>query len=128
MLQQLLSSEDSIYSVSLNYTSVLRCVFSINTRTAVGMQSWNQSDACLHSGRTVHFHPSLSPRPSFQFFRGSGCKTTVMARYVSLQSFSRLNLFIRSWYQNLTTTTKQQAHFFDMRTVFCNFPYPVLLG
>ena len=26
--------------------------------------------ACLHSGCTVHFHPSLSPRPSFRFSEG----------------------------------------------------------
>ena len=28
----------------------------------------NQSEVRLHSGHTVHFHPSLSPRPSFWFF------------------------------------------------------------
>ena len=31
----------------------------------------NQSEARLHSRRTVHFRPSLSPLPSFRFFRGS---------------------------------------------------------
>jgi len=30
----------------------------------------NQSEARLHSGRSVHFHPSLSPRPSFRFYEG----------------------------------------------------------
>jgi len=35
----------------------------------------NQSEAHLHSGRSVHFRPSLSPRPSFRFFRGSGSET-----------------------------------------------------
>ena len=30
----------------------------------------NQSEARLHSGRSVHFRPSLSPRPSFRFFEG----------------------------------------------------------
>jgi len=31
----------------------------------------NQSEVYLQSGHTVHFYPSLSPRPSFQFFKGS---------------------------------------------------------
>jgi len=35
----------------------------------------NQSEVRLHSGHSVHFHPSLSPRPSFRFFRRSGSKT-----------------------------------------------------
>jgi len=30
----------------------------------------NQSESRLHSGRSVHFHPSLSPRPSFRFSEG----------------------------------------------------------
>ena len=35
----------------------------------------NQSEVRLHSGRTVHFRPSLYPRPSFRIFRGSGSET-----------------------------------------------------
>jgi len=35
----------------------------------------NQSEAHLHSGCTVHFHPVLSPRPSFWFFKGPGSET-----------------------------------------------------
>jgi len=36
----------------------------------------NQSEAHLHSGHTVHFRSSLSPRPSFRFFfQRSGSKT-----------------------------------------------------
>jgi len=30
----------------------------------------------FHTFRSVHCHPSLSPRLSFRFFRGSGSKTT----------------------------------------------------
>jgi len=30
----------------------------------------NQSEARLHAGRSVHFRPSLSPRPSFRFSEG----------------------------------------------------------
>jgi len=38
----------------------------------------NQSEARLHSGRSVHFRLSLSPRPSFRFFRGSGSETSAV--------------------------------------------------
>ena len=31
----------------------------------------NQSEVRLHSGCTIHFHPSLSPRPPFRFFSES---------------------------------------------------------
>ena len=57
-----------LFSVSFNYTGALQFVF-----TCVGMQLWtNRKRAC-----TVHFHPSLSSRPCFQFFRGSGSETSL---------------------------------------------------
>jgi len=58
----------------LNYTSGLRFVFPINAHRHAIM---NQSEVRLHSGRSVHFLPSRSPRPSFRFFRGSGSETRV---------------------------------------------------
>jgi len=36
-----------------------------------------QSEVRLHSGCMVHFRPSLSPRPSFQFLWGSGSETSL---------------------------------------------------
>ena len=37
----------------------------------------NRKRACIPgTWRSVHFHPSLSPRPSFRFFQGSGSETT----------------------------------------------------
>ena len=64
MLQQLLSPADPAYFRS---PSGLWFVFPINTRKHAIM---NQSEARLHSGRSVHFCPSLSPRPSSIFSEG----------------------------------------------------------
>ena len=36
----------------------------------------SQSEVRLHTGRSVHFHPSRFTRPSFSIFRGSGSETT----------------------------------------------------
>jgi len=44
-----------LFSISLNYTSELWFVFPINTRRHAIM---NQSEVHLHSGYTVHFHPT----------------------------------------------------------------------
>ena len=62
-----LASWSRLFSVSLNYSSGLWFVFPINTHRHALM---NQSEAHLHSGRSVHFRPSLSPRPSFRFSEG----------------------------------------------------------
>ena len=41
-------------------------------------QKWVQTNNYkFHTFCSVHFHPSLSPRPSFRFFRGSGSQTTL---------------------------------------------------
>ena len=62
-----LASRSRLFLVSLTYTSGLWLVFPINVHRYVIM---NQLEVCLHSGHTVHFCPSLSPRPSFQFSKG----------------------------------------------------------
>ena len=36
----------------------------------------SQSEVRLHTGRSVHFHPSRCARPSFSIFRGSGSETS----------------------------------------------------
>ena len=56
-------------SLSYMYTSGLRFVFPINAHRHAIM---NQSEARLHSRRSVHFRPSLhvSPIPSFRFSEG----------------------------------------------------------
>ena len=36
----------------------------------------SQSEVRLHTGRSVHFHPSRFTRPSFSIFRGSGSETS----------------------------------------------------
>ena len=54
-------------AVSWHARWLLLFVFPINVRRHAIM---NQSEAHLHSGRSVHFCPSLSPRPSFRFSGG----------------------------------------------------------
>ena len=54
-------------AVSWHARWLLLFVFPINVRRHAIM---NQSEAHLHSVCTVHFHPSLSPRPSFRFSEG----------------------------------------------------------
>ena len=51
-----LASRSRLFSDSLNYTSGLRFVFPINAHRHAVM---NQSEARLHSGRSVHFRPWL---------------------------------------------------------------------
>jgi len=63
VLQQHLSSRSRLFWVSLSYTSGLRFVFPINAHRHAIM---NQSEAHLHSGCSVRFRPSLSPRPSLR--------------------------------------------------------------
>ena len=41
----------------------------------IGMLIKSQSEVHLHTGRSVHFHPSQCGRPSFSIFRGSGSET-----------------------------------------------------
>ena len=42
----------------------------------------SQSEVHLHTGRSVHFHPSRCASPSFSIFRGSGSETTSSKPYL----------------------------------------------
>ena len=54
------------------FLSVLQLVVPLNACVNAIL---NQLEVRLHSGRTVRFCPSLSPRLSFRFFQGSGSET-----------------------------------------------------
>ena len=45
-------------------------------KKAVSISNKHTSEVPLHTGRSLHFHPSQFTRPSFSIFRGSGSKTT----------------------------------------------------
>jgi len=56
----------------------------------------NQSEARLHSGRIVHFRPSLSPRPSFRF-SGGLVPRLVWAFHENLTRGEKVEEYERDW-------------------------------
>ena len=63
------------YKTKQNAKTVLvQLAFPINAHQNANQK--RQSEVCLHTGRSVHFHPSRFTRPSFSIFRGSGSETT----------------------------------------------------
>ena len=80
----------------------------------------SQSEVRLHTGRSVHFHPSRCARPSFSIFRGSGSETTsgsswqIMFHIYVLETTIKLSMVFKFWGCVTGTHTLERILFLDL--------------